>query len=350
MDFYHQTTGKPAVVFRFAKRLVVLGLLLVIAGCAHFPVSAKYQGPKQLPEEIRTSFSYQKFTGGFTEVLLDNRDRYDIRQVEFPSAYNVLPIEHNIVIDYYDLHDDQKTPVVMVLPILGGRNSIAKAFAEYFAENGIAAVVVHRQKRYKGGRSLENLDLTLRQMVFDHRQAIDWIETREDLDASRIGVFGVSMGGIKSALISSLEDRIKASVVALAGGDIPYVLAYSTEKGIIKRRNAIMQSQDLSSEELYELLRQQISCDPLNYAEYLDANKVLMILARFDSVVPYAKGEELKERMGHPETIYLLAGHYTSYLYIQYIKSASLVFFNQKFDQIEEESKAAKKETESDRS
>ena len=166
----------------------------------------------------------------------------------------------------------------------------------------------------------------MRQIVFDHKQAIDWIESRPELDASRIGVFGVSMGGIKSALISALDQRVASSVIVLAAGDLPYILAQSDEKTIKKQRETILAARDLTAQEFQQELAEKIECDPINYAQYIDANKTLMILARFDSVVPFHKGVKLKEKIGNPETIYLLSGHYSAIIYLPYVKYQSRKF------------------------
>ena len=69
----------------------------------------------------------------------------------------------------------------------------------------------------------------------------------------------------------------------------------------------------------------------MTYANYVDPKKVLLVLGRYDDVVPYEKGVELKEKMGNPETILLPAGHYTAVLSIPYIKSQSFEFFEKRF-------------------
>ncbi len=311
--------------------LLLFVACFLLAGCAHFRANQNYIGPSPLPEEIRDHYSHNRSEGPFLEKILTDNDQYTLKRIEFSSTNNILPLQHNIYIDYYDVKTEGPTPVIMVLPILGGKNLIAKAFASYFAENGYAAVIVHRQKHYKKNINLETINDTFRQIVLDHKQAIDWIERRPELDHRKIGVFGVSMGGIKSALISALDTRVRASVIALAAGDIPHVLSYSNEKGIVKRRNRILAEKNLTLGEFHGQLSKTVNCDPLNYAHYMDASNVLMILAIFDSTVPYAKGVELRERMGSPETIYLFAGHYTSFLYIDYIKAQSLQFYDNRF-------------------
>ena len=59
-----------------------------------------------------------------------------------------------------------------------------------------------------------------------------------------------------------------------------------------------------------------LTFDPIRYASYVDPKKVLLVLARYDTVVPVEKGLELKAKMRNPETIMLPAGHYSAALSI----------------------------------
>src|SRR4030095_5211382 len=51
----------------------------------------------------------------------------------------------------------------------------------------------------------------------DFGRAMDYLETRPDIDASRVGFLGVSMGSAYGVILTSLEKRVKA-VVLLDGG------------------------------------------------------------------------------------------------------------------------------------
>jgi len=240
-----------------------------------------------------------------------------------------------IELDYYDLRGPEKSPVVMVLPMSGGGYSIERYFASYFASRGYSAIIVHRDKIPKDQQMIESLNPMIRRMVLDHKRVIDWIETQSKLDAGRIGIFGISLGGIKSAMLAPLENRIQAAIIGLAGGDIPYILTYSTEPGLVKRREEFLKERNLSTEQAEAALRKMITRDPLVYAPYVDPHKVLLVLARYDTVVPIAKGLELKEKMGNPETIMIPSGHYTAVLSIPYIKSESFDFFEKRFAEVD---------------
>jgi dienelactone hydrolase len=49
-------------------------------------------------------------------------------------------------------------------------------------------------------------------MVYDHIRALDYLETREDIDTSRIGTMGMSMGSTMAWWLAALDERIKVCV------------------------------------------------------------------------------------------------------------------------------------------
>jgi plasmid stabilization system protein ParE len=50
--------------------------------------------------------------------------------------------------------------------------------------------------------------------VYDVMRAIDWIETRPELDAQRVGCIGISGGGTCTLFAAALEPRIRAALVS----------------------------------------------------------------------------------------------------------------------------------------
>ncbi|MCW3111560.1 MAG: hydrolase, partial [Segetibacter sp.] len=49
-------------------------------------------------------------------------------------------------------------------------------------------------------------------MVYDNLRALDYLETRDDIDSKRIGTMGMSMGSTMSWWLAALDDRIKVCV------------------------------------------------------------------------------------------------------------------------------------------
>ena len=53
------------------------------------------------------------------------------------------------------------------------------------------------------------------------------------------------------------------------------------------------------------------------------------MLGFFDTVVPINKGLELREHMDKPETLFVPGGHYSSILFIHYIRYRCFRFFQE---------------------
>jgi dienelactone hydrolase len=52
--------------------------------------------------------------------------------------------------------------------------------------------------------------------AFDVMRTIDWIETRKDLDAKRVGCMGISGGGTCTLFAAAIEPRIRAAMLSCA--------------------------------------------------------------------------------------------------------------------------------------
>jgi dienelactone hydrolase len=55
------------------------------------------------------------------------------------------------------------------------------------------------------------------QTVKDFRRSIDYLETREDIDSSKLAFYGMSWGGVMGTIIPAVEEGLRASIL-LAGG------------------------------------------------------------------------------------------------------------------------------------
>ena len=53
--------------------------------------------------------------------------------------------------------------------------------------------------------------------VKDASRALDYVDSRPDLDHDKIGYYGYSWGAVMGAIIPAVEPRIKANVLALGG-------------------------------------------------------------------------------------------------------------------------------------
>lgn len=142
----------------------------------------------------------------------------------------------------------KKLPAIVVAP---GHGAAGKAsdfnFASTFARNGFAVLSYDpigqgERLQYpdpaKPGTSLATRptgehgeaglqptligDAVARYFAWDGMRAVDYLESRPEVDANRIGAFGCSGGGAMTALLSALDSRIKAT------GTACYITSFDT--------------------------------------------------------------------------------------------------------------------------
>jgi dienelactone hydrolase len=121
-----------------------------------------------------------------------------------------------------------KLPVMIVLHGTGGSKEGVASWLEEFARKGVVGVAV--DARYHGGRSggakgsaayVAAITRAWKtpagrphehpfyyDTVWDLWRLLDVLETDPVIDAKRIGMFGVSMGGIQTWLAASVDDRV----------------------------------------------------------------------------------------------------------------------------------------------
>jgi dienelactone hydrolase len=249
-----------------------------------------------------------------------------VRQLSIPAANNA---EEPTEFEYYDVDGDARTPVVVLLPVFNGQLKIPRYFARYFANQGWAAVVVTR-----GRDPLDALtapESAVRSNLHGYSRVLDWVERTPELDASRIGVFGVSLGAMDAVMLAAVDRRVNSLVIAMAGGDLSYLLANTNYRRVVRTIDGMAADLGTSREELGAQLDAAIKLDPLALAPYVDAERVFMVLTRNDAIIPFEAQEQLRETMGDPESMYLLTGHRTSVVYFPKVRSAAFDFFERRF-------------------
>lgn len=125
-----------------------------------------------------------------------------------------------------------RRPVVVAMHGTGGNKETQLAFLQRLARSGFVAVAIdgrHHGARSKAGTgSVEYVDAILRAFregkekpfffdtAWDIMRLVDYLETRDDVDPKRIGLFGISKGGIETYLAAAADPRIAAAVPCIA--------------------------------------------------------------------------------------------------------------------------------------
>ena len=243
----------------------------------------------------------------------------EISRLTFPSPVETPHAANNTVhCEYFCpvTPAGQRRPAVVVLHILGGDFPLSRLICTTLSTNGVAALFLKmpyygpRRDPQSNARMISQdpreTVAGMTQAVLDIRRAVVWLAAREEVDPDQIGICGVSLGGITSALAATAEPRIAKVCPILAGGDVGRIVWESPELSAAREKWV---RQGGTRESLVELLK---TVDPVTYAGNLGGRKVLMLNAAHDEVIPRACTESLWEAFGRPRIVWFNAGHYSA--------------------------------------
>ena len=133
--------------------------------------------------------------------------------------------------------DKGPRPAVIVLHGTGGNKERMESWLVELAERGIVGVAI--DARYHGERAggAAGADAYNKAIVrawrtkkevaeqeypfyydtcWDLWRTLDYLETRDDVDSKRIGMIGISMGGIETWLAAAVDERVAVAIPAIA--------------------------------------------------------------------------------------------------------------------------------------
>ena len=251
--------------------------------------------------------------------------RYTVSKLRFPSPIETPDAENNMVhAEYFaPVGFGPKRPAVIVLHILGADFPLSRYMAARLADRGVAALFVklpyygerrpgregQQTKRFLSA-DIERSVSAMRQAVCDVRRAAVWLAARPDVDPARIGVSGISLGGIVSSLAAAVDPAIREGAFLLAGGDLATIL-WEMPEGAQYRKQWIK-----SGRNKQDLKALTDPFDPLTYADRLKGKRLMMIAGKVDEVVPPAATLRLWEAAGRPAIHWCDCGHYSAVGYL----------------------------------
>jgi dienelactone hydrolase len=109
-------------------------------------------------------------------------------------------------------HGADRPPVVLMVPGLDSVKEELQSTADYFLRRGMATLAIDGPGQGET-EFLRNIEPAYEKPA---GAAIDWLEKRRDVDASRLGFYGVSLGGYYAVRVAAYEPRVKATI-ELAG-------------------------------------------------------------------------------------------------------------------------------------
>jgi dipeptidyl aminopeptidase/acylaminoacyl peptidase len=129
-----------------------------------------------------------------------------------PGERVEVPYENRSIYGVLRKPNLSNNPVLIMAPGLDSTKEEIHAYEEPFLQRGIAVLAIDGP-----GQGEAEYDIPI---CGDYERAgsaaVDWIEGRPDLNAEKIGIWGVSLGGYYAPRAAAYEKRIKACI-ALSG-------------------------------------------------------------------------------------------------------------------------------------
>ncbi len=296
--------------------------------------AAEYAGGAGAPSEAILKklalFDYQK-----SDVLLVLRypavlhDDYSVEKIEFVINDPLRKIGKYLQnYTYYRTTQPGPRPTVLVSMHFTGDKTISDWAAMHFADNGYNAVIINtRESLTDETRPLSGLsDLFIRESIAG-RMCIDLLEKLPEVDKEKLYAFGISMGGIRTALLFGVEQRLKKAGEISGGGDIPGIIADTRFFKPENTRDARMRIEGISSLRAFRAYMKKImTVDPLDFGSLRNPEDIIMVISRHDKFVPDIYQEKLfhafsRPREGrYPVAIHSAMGHlHTAMNYTKYV-------------------------------
>jgi dienelactone hydrolase len=193
--------------------LPLLGLLLWVTGCAHLEPRADFLRVIERPRvALAPQVQELPATNGIAEF------HFTFASDASNRVPGILMASTNFL---------GRRPVVIALHGTGGSKGNMLALCRKLADAGFIAVAIdgrYHGERKTGKGETDYNDAIVRAFhgsgehpfyydtVWDVMRLVDYLSTRDDVDASRIGLIGISKGGIETYLAAAADPRIAVAV------------------------------------------------------------------------------------------------------------------------------------------
>lgn len=182
-------------MFRATVRLMVLAVLLLLV----VPATAQEDMAAQVEALMASepTFEYAE-----SIVNFENEGLNIIGTLAMPATDEAVPL----VLLFHGFKGERDE-----LPIVNTEEAMYSRTARIFAERGIATLRIE----FRGSGESEGLweDTTFTGQISDALVALDFAQTVEGVDPERIGIIGLSQGGLVAASAAGQDARVKSLVL-----------------------------------------------------------------------------------------------------------------------------------------
>jgi len=181
--------------------------------------------------------------------------------------------------------------------------------------------------------------------VVNVRQIIDWASQHPAIATQNMALFGLSVGGFVSAITMGIDNRVKAGVLTVMGGNTAKIAQLSsrwTRRGFAQSEEKYRQQQEIYHKYLSEVVQngfaevvppsQAFLIDPMTFAAFLRERPVRMFNARWDEAIPREATLDFWETCGKPPITWLPATHSTIWAWYPIIQRKIEQFLRSTFN------------------
>ena len=301
-------------------------------------------------------YSYNNGEFPFNLNLKQTKAKWSCYRVDFPSAHPTCYEENNTVRgEYYQPQGIDNAPLVILVHGMGGYGAFpCHLLARTLVKKGFACFVLYQV--FHPSRLPEDIknrlyDLTpeewfesYRISVIDVRQVVDWASNMAEINQEQVAAFGISFGGLISAIAMGIDERIKAGVFMVSGGNSPKMMWKSRRRYTKGYRYSEAEYNQMHSQYMQYLAevaekgfenvtppRKGFLNDPLTFAPYLRQRPLLMLNARWDEAVPREATIDFWEACGKPPITWFPATHASIWLWYPLISRKIVCFLSDTF-------------------
>ena len=165
--------------------------------------------------------------------------------------------------------DGGKRPAVIVLHGTGGSKDGMRSWLDALARRGMIGVAIDARyhgdrsggakgsaayvaaitRAWKAGEDEPQEHPFYYDTCWDLWRTLDYLESRGDVDPERVGMLGVSMGGIETWLAAAVDDRVRVAVPAISVQSFSWSLGHDAWQG---RANTIKAAHEAAAKDLGE--------------------------------------------------------------------------------------------------
>lgn len=192
----------------------------------------------------------------------------------------------------------ENAPCVLVVPGMDTiKEYMPSPYHNHFRRRGMATLSIDGPGQGESN-VLENW-VTLENFERAGSAAIDYLESRPEVDASRVGLYGWSMGSYWGPRVAAHDDRLKACVGAMG--------VYLQKDTIFKSgkpayRANYMYMSNIHDEDEFDSMSDQMTLEPI--AEKIGC-PMLLAMGEFDELCPLEDAEQLFDLLKCPKELWV---------------------------------------------